>query len=115
GEAGIGKTVLWKDALALAARSSYRVLEARPIESETQLPLIGLVDLVNDVLDEALPLLPELQRRAIEVALLRSEGGGSVPDWRAVSLGALGVLRHIARSSPVVLGIDDIQWLDPPP
>jgi tetratricopeptide (TPR) repeat protein len=112
GAPGIGKTVLWKEVVALASQASCRVLEARPIESETQLPFVALGDLLEDSLDEALPVLPELQRRALEVALLRSEAGESQPDWRAVSLGALGVLRHIAGSRPLLVAIDDIQWLD---
>jgi DNA-binding CsgD family transcriptional regulator/Tfp pilus assembly protein PilF len=112
GEVGIGKTALWKEAVTLASRASYRVLEARPIESETPLPFVSLGDLLADSLDEGLPILPELQRRALEVALLRSETGDSPPDWRAVSLGLLGVLRYIAGSSPVVVAIDDVQWLD---
>ena len=34
------------------------------------------------------------------------------PSQRAVALGTLGVLRTLARESPTVLGIDDVQWLD---
>ncbi len=113
GEAGIGKTALRKETIALASQGSYRVLESKPIESETQLPFIALGDLLDDTLDEVLGLLPEPQARALEVALLRSEAGTSAPDWRAVALGVLGVLRHLARSSPVLVAIDDVQWLDP--
>src|SRR6266487_4174236 len=37
GEAGIGKTALWKQAVDLALRRSYRVLACRPADSETRL------------------------------------------------------------------------------
>jgi predicted ATPase len=56
--------------------------------------------------------LPEPQRRALEVALLRSEPEGE-PSQRAVALATLGVLRAIAGERPTVVGVDDVQWLDP--
>jgi hypothetical protein len=62
--------------------------------------------------DEALPELPEPQRAALEVALLRTEATGPAREQLAVSLAGLGVLRAIARSSPVLLALDDLQWLD---
>ena len=56
--------------------------------------------------------MPEPQQRALDAALLRSDV--TVPDQRAVSLAALGVVRAIAARGPVVIAIDDIQWLDAP-
>ena len=112
GELGIGKTVLWKAGLAAAADRSYSVLVCRPIESEAQLAYAAVGDLLAEVSDEAMGELPEPQRRALEVALLRREPEGH-PLQRAVALGTLGVLRMIARERPTVVGIDDVQWLDP--
>ncbi len=77
GEVGIGKTVLWKEGLAAAAARSYQVLACRPIEAETQLAYAALGDLLAEVPDELLGELPEPQRRALEVALLRREPVGS--------------------------------------
>lgn len=115
GEVGIGKTTLWKDAAAAAARErSYRVLVCRPVESETQLAFSALGDLLEDVPAEPLSGLPEPQRRALEVALLRREAEGPAPHPRAVSLGLLGVFRLLAQASPVVVAVDDVQWLDRP-
>ena len=112
GELGIGKTVLWKAGLAAAADRSYRVLVCRPIESEAELAYAALGDLLAEVSDEALAELPEPQRRALEVALLLREPEGQ-PLQRAVALATLGVLRALARERPAVVGIDDVQWLDP--
>jgi hypothetical protein len=112
GELGIGKTVLWRAGLAAAADRSYRVLVCRPIESETRLAYAGLGDLLAEVPAEALGELPEPQRQALEVALLRREPEGQ-PSQRAVAMGTLGVLRAIAGECPTVVGIDDVQWLDP--
>src|SRR2546425_9581500 len=41
GEAGIGKTTLWKQVLAHARARSYWVLSCRPTESETALSFRG--------------------------------------------------------------------------
>src|SRR5262245_39464510 len=45
GEAGIGKTALWRDGLARARDRGYRVLVSRPGEEEMPLSGVGLVDL----------------------------------------------------------------------
>jgi DNA-binding CsgD family transcriptional regulator len=114
GEAGIGKTTLWKQAAAAARERSYQVLVSRPVESDTQLAFSALGDLLEDVGAEHLSGLPGPQRRALEVALLRREAEGPAPHPRAVSLGLLGVFRSLAEASPVVLAVDDVQWLDRP-
>ena len=101
GELGIGKTMLWKAGLAAGAERSYRVLVSRPTESEAQLAYAALGDLLDEVPEDALGELPEPQRQALEVALLRREPEGQ-PSQRAVALGTLGVLRALARESPTV-------------
>ena len=58
------------------------------------------------------PSCPRPQQRALDAALFRTEVEGSPPDQRAVSLATLAVLRALAGSSPVIIAIDDIQWLD---
>jgi hypothetical protein len=114
GEVGIGKTALWNEGLAAALGRLFRVLVCRPSESEAQLAYAALGDLLADVPEAALSELAEPQRRALEVALLRREPEGEQPLPRAVALGTLAVLRAFARESPVLVGIDDVQWLDPP-
>ncbi len=114
GEAGIGKTTLWKRVVADARTRSYHVLVSRPVDSETQLAFAALGDLLEDVPTEAMSGLPEPQRRALEVALLRREAEGPAPLSRAVALGLLGVVRSLTESRPVLLAVDDVQWLDRP-
>ena len=114
GEVGIGKTTLWKHAAVAARERSYRVLVSRPIESETQLAFAALGDVLEGVAAGPLSGLPEPQQRALEVALLRREAEGPAPHSRAVALGLLGVLRSLAQPGPVVVAVDDVQWLDPP-
>jgi DNA-binding CsgD family transcriptional regulator len=114
GEAGIGKTTVWRQGLDGALQRGYRTLSCVPVEAETRLSYAALGDLLEPVLEEALPTLPEPQRAALEVALLRAPSSGGRADQRAVSLAVLGCLRSVASSTPVVVAIDDIQWMDLP-
>ena len=78
GEAGIGKTTLWREAVSLARE--YRVLTSRPVEAEARLSLAGLDDLLEGVHDEVLPQLPGPQARALRIALLLEEASGQPPS-----------------------------------
>jgi len=77
GDPGIGKTTVWKEGLADALLRDYRILSCGPIEAETRLSYAALGDLLEPILEEALPSLPEPQRLALEVALLRSPSSGA--------------------------------------
>jgi DNA-binding CsgD family transcriptional regulator len=113
GEAGIGKTTLWLVGVEVAREASFRVLSARPAAAERDLAHTGLGDLLDDVLEELLPVLPTPRRSALEVALLLAEAGERAPDARAVGVAVLTGLRALAESRPVLLAVDDVQWLDP--
>lgn len=112
GEAGIGKTTLWHEGLRIASQAGFRILTSRPAEAEVSLSFTALGDVFETVLADSLPELPSPQRRALEIALLRAEVADIHPDQRAVSVAALGALRHLADAGPVLLAIDDAQWLD---
>ncbi|MGH2557282.1 MAG: ATP-binding protein [Actinomycetota bacterium] len=112
GEPGIGKTTIWKEAVAAARRNDFRILACRPVQSETRLSYGGLGDLLEETVDHILPGLPEPQRDALEVALLRAPATQGRPDQRAISLALLGALRMLADSHRVLVAIDDVEWLD---
>jgi tetratricopeptide (TPR) repeat protein len=112
GEAGIGKTTVWRAGVDAAREHAYGVLVARPSESEAALSFLGLGDLLEGVADDALETLPELQRAALQSALLRTEG--EVGDRVALARGALHVVRELAGERPIVVAVDDVQWLDAP-
>jgi len=112
GEAGVGKTTLWSAGVAEAEERGLRVLQTRPAESETALSFSGVGDLLDAVLDEALAPLPDPQRRALARALVLEEDEGPAPDERAVGVAVLGALRALAEMGPLVVAVDDVQWLD---
>jgi class 3 adenylate cyclase/DNA-binding CsgD family transcriptional regulator/tetratricopeptide (TPR) repeat protein len=112
GEAGIGKTTVWQFGVDAAVGRGYRVLISRPAEAESALAYSGLADLLEAVDSECFDELPEPQRAALEVALLRAEPTGSAHEPRAIFSALGGVLRRLAREAPVLVAIDDRQWLD---
>src|SRR5205807_103759 len=74
---------------------------------------VSLADLLEPVIDDALAGLPDAQRLALESALARvqpSETFGRL----AVSRATFAVLHRIALGGPLVIAIDDVQWLDAP-
>jgi DNA-binding CsgD family transcriptional regulator len=113
GGPGIGKTTLWEAGVAAADEQRMRVLTARPRDAEAQHSFSGLADLLDDVGAEALAGIPTPQLRALEVALLRAEPTRQPPEPRAIGLGFLNALSTLALSEPVLVAVDDVQWLDP--
>src|SRR5438445_611334 len=113
GAVGIGKTTLWRAGVRAAQELSHKILFCRPAELESRLAFGAIIDLFASIDDAVLTSLPAPQRHALEVALLRCE---TSPDDRVqpheAAVGALGAIRTLARSSPVLIAIDDVQWLD---
>ena len=111
GEAGIGKSTVWFEAVRLAGVRGYRVLGARPAESEARLSYAVLADIVGSAFDETRAALPAPQERALAATLLRV--ATDVPaDPRATATALVGVLGELVRDGPVLVAIDDVQWVD---
>ena len=115
GEAGIGKTCVWREGVGIARERGCRVLVAAPGESEAQISFAALADLLSGTLEGVLGGLPGPQRRALEVALRVTDvdGEAGAPlDQGAVSFAFVSALRGLAAAGPVVVAVDDVQWLD---
>ena len=112
GEPGIGKTTLWEAGIESARTRGLRVLTARPSGAEAELSFAALTDLLEDVESEALAGLPVPQRRALEVALLRAAPEAGPAEPRAIGLAFLNALRALSADEPLLIAIDDVQWLD---
>lgn len=113
GEPGMGKTTLWEAAIEAARNRGLRVLAARASGAEAQLSFAALTDLLEDVAEGSFAALPTPQRPALDAALLRALPAGVPPEPRAIALGFLNVLRAVADDGPLVVAVDDLQWLDP--
>ena len=112
GDPGIGKTALWRDGLSTARKAGYQVLTSSPAQAEATLSFVGLGDLLQASITELLVGLPAPQRRALEIALLMVEADEPPLERRAIAIAFLNALRLLARRHPVLLAIDDVQWLD---
>jgi hypothetical protein len=97
GEAGIGKTTLWRVGVEATRELSYRVLRASPGEKETTFAYSAVSDLLGDVLDEVLTTLPMPQRRALEVALLLRDSEGPPPEQHTLEEGRCTRSQSITR------------------
>ncbi len=112
GVAGIGKSTVWTEAIAAARSGGIAVRTCRCGESDAAWAFAGLGDLLEELGTEVLTELPEIQQQALSAALLLSDAPASSPGNRVVGVAVLGVLRALARRGPLLLAIDDIQWLD---
>ena len=113
GEPGIGKTTVFNDAVA-HARGASVVLSCRPAKAEAPLGFTSLTDLLEPVIDDVMPSLPEPQQGALAVAMLRAEPEPGGLNQRGVSAAALSAVRALTRQGPLLIAIDDLQWLDRP-
>ncbi len=114
GDAGIGKTTIWQETVDRARGAGMLVLACRPAAAEAKLSFSGLSDMLAAVEEPAFAALPDLQRNALEVALLRSAPEGPALDARLVATALLTLVRELAQSTSVLLALDDAQWLDGP-
>ena len=87
-----------------------RVLSARGVESEVDLPFAGLAELCAGELDR-LGSLPEPQAQALEGALARRVVRPG--DRFAIGAAVLSLLAAAAEGESVLVVVDDAQWLDP--
>ncbi len=111
GEPGIGKSTLWGAGVAVALSRPGTVLSARAAQVEASMSFAGLGDLFEPVADRLVGLGP-LQQAALDVALLRRTPGSVPPSEREIGVAVLAALRLLAAEAPVVVAIDDVQWLD---
>jgi DNA-binding CsgD family transcriptional regulator len=114
GDPGIGKTTLWLAAVEQARERGFRVLSCCPSAAEARLSYASLADVLTGAHDAVTDALPLPQQRAIDFVLLRADDEGAASDYRAAGAALLSVLNRLAEDAPVLLAIDDYQWVDTP-
>ena len=107
GEPGIGKTALLEYALAHAG--SMRVLAARGVEFEADVPFAGLHELLHPTLG-LLDRLPPIHAAALRSSL--GLGPRIEADRLVIGAAALGLISAYAEDAPLLITVDDAQWLD---
>jgi DNA-binding CsgD family transcriptional regulator len=112
GEVGIGKTAAWLAAAEEARLGGFRVLSARASRDEREFAFGIASELIADVEADVLSSLPETQRIAAERNLLQVAEHQSTDDQRAVVAAFTAIVNKLADASPVLVAIDDVQWLD---
>lgn len=107
GDAGMGKTALLEFARTRA--KAFQVVATKGVESESELAFGALVGIVRP-LAGYVSGLPDQQRSALEAAVaVRS---ASAVHRLSAFAGFLGLVGLAAEDRPVLLLVDDIQWLD---
>lgn len=111
GDPGIGKTVLLRAAIAEAEVRQMRVLGGTGYESEAKLAFAGLHQLLVPVI-EYVDRVDAFHRTVIRRVLAYEDG--PTPDRLAISAATLAVLMAVAKEGPVLIAVDDAQWVDHP-
>ena len=113
GEPGIGKTTLSSAVVGDAREAGFRVLSARPAAAESVLAYASVADLLRGVEAPSFAKLPHPQRHALDQVMLRAEAEDEPTNERAIAAAFLSVVETLAAQTPVLLAVDDLQWLDP--
>jgi DNA-binding CsgD family transcriptional regulator len=108
GEPGVGKSALM-DYVERRA-TGFRAARAAGVESEAELMLAGVQQLLGPSILGRSERLPVPQRDALARAFGVMEG--PPPDRFLVGLAVLGLLSDAAEERPLLCLVDDVQWLD---
>ncbi|MFE9611384.1 AAA family ATPase [Streptomyces sp. NPDC006012] len=109
GETGVGKTALLDHVARLAAREGHRVIRAAGVEAESDLPFAGLHQFLYPLLSH-IDRLDEATRATFDVVFRGSED--KPPSVMALAIAVLDLLSLAASQQPLLLLVDDGQWLD---
>src|SRR5919201_1310757 len=111
GEPGIGKSRLLSETAHAARARGMAVLRTTGLQSEAHLPFAGLHQLLRPVRGRA-AVLPEVQRAALDAAFGLT--GEVAPEPYRIAMAALDLVSEVASDAPVLVVVEDAQWLDRP-
>ena len=109
GEPGVGKTALLRAAADRALAAGTRVVRAECVEFETMSVFSGLSQVLIP-LSAGLDALIPAHRDALAVVLGLAEG--EPPKPAQVAHAALNLIRGTAAERPLLLIVDDLQWMN---
>jgi DNA-binding CsgD family transcriptional regulator len=114
GPAGIGKSTLLAAIGSAALADGATVLRCSPAPEDALLPFLGVIDLFARMPQEVIEALAPEPRAALLTTLLHGPGPVGPYGGLAVRVAVLDALRRLAGTTPVVLIVDGLQWLDEP-
>ncbi|WP_405577708.1 AAA family ATPase [Streptomyces sp. NBC_01190] len=114
GPPGIGKSTLLAAVAAARRTAGVAVLRCSPAPGDAELPYLGLIDLFARLPEEVIDALPPARRADLLTALLHRPGPDHRTDGLAVRVAVLDALGRLAATTPVLLVVDGVQWLDEP-
>ncbi|WP_328306801.1 AAA family ATPase [Streptomyces sp. NBC_00442] len=125
GPAGIGRTTLVSQLVAELRGRGHRILRCSPSPADEHTPYLGLIDLLADLGDHAFAALAPHERAVLDRALLRSaepardepgarNGTAGGRDALVLRIAVRKVLALLCGAGPLLLVVDDAQWLDRP-
>ncbi|WP_174864574.1 helix-turn-helix transcriptional regulator [Streptomyces spinoverrucosus] len=109
GDAGVGKSALLDHLVGLATAANHRVIRAAGVEAESELPFAGLHQFLYPLLTH-MDRLDDAHRRVFDVVFGRGEG--TPPSVMTLGIAVLDLLSLAASQQPLLLVLDDGQWLD---
>ncbi len=115
GGAGIGKTTLWRVGVRHANENGVTVIRATPSRAEQQLSYSGLRDLVAAIIERDPDAFSRLAPHISTAVLTASRIAPPIEmpiDALTVAAGLRGALTALSLTGPIMVAIDDVQWLD---
>ncbi|MER6299543.1 AAA family ATPase [Kitasatospora sp. NPDC001539] len=114
GEAGVGKSALLDLAARLAAADGHLVIRATGVEAETELPYAGLHQLLYPLLADGGQPGRRQPNAVVRTAFdaVTSRVDAPPPSVMALGIAVLDLLSSTASKRPLLLVLDDGQWLD---
>ena len=109
GDAGVGKSALLDHVVEVATAGNHRVIRAAGVEAESELPFAGLHQFLYPLLT-SMDRLDDTQRAVFDVVFGRGEG--TPPSVMTLGIAVLDLLSLAASEQPLLLVLDDGQWLD---
>ncbi|HUA43178.1 MAG TPA: AAA family ATPase [Streptosporangiaceae bacterium] len=111
GDPGVGKSALLLAGTELAIAHGYTALSVRATEGEAHLAFAALHQLLRPILGR-IDELPAGHRAALMSAFGLAEPGAAPASRFFIALAALELLADAAAETPVLVGVDDLSWLD---
>lgn len=112
GQAGIGKSTVLAAVEAAGRQAGWRVWDAAPTAAESELPWTTLAQILDEVRDDDLGLLAEGQLHQLETVTSADRRGPVSPELVAFGLASLLDTAASGDAAPILLAVDDVQWMD---